>query len=131
MTPRGERHVRWTGPAAAALALLAPLIVAAGGCADAPPSSAPAEGAAPPPTAGPMTVVGALRATVDLTAGTMTFEPMPASGAAAATSAGGRSGRGAVVAPRPAIYGDQNVTVRLSNSAVAVTTDATTGRRRY
>ena len=125
MTPRGERHVRWTGPAAAALALLAPLIVAAGGCADAPPSSAPAEGAAPPPTAGPMTVVGALRATVDLTAGTMTFEPMPAA------SAGGRSGRGAVVAPRPAIYGDQNVTVRLSNSAVAVTTDATTGRRRY
>src|SRR5690349_16761137 len=58
--------------------------------------------------------IGELRATVDVVAGTMTFEPIAQAGAFA----------GARVIST-AIYGNQNVTVRIYNSPVVAAISAT------
>ena len=65
-------------------------------------------------------VFASLRGTVDLVAGTLTFEPV-------APRPGSLAGASAVSA---AIYGNQGVTVRIYNSAVAVTAGAP-GKKRF
>ena len=65
--------------------------------------------------------ITSLRGTVDLGAGTLTFEsPRPRSGSL--------SGSSAVSAQ---VYGDQGVTVRIYNSPVVVTNPSSPGKKRY
>ena len=66
-------------------------------------------------------VVATLRGTVDLVAGTMTFERVRAEG----LSLGGSS------AVSASVYGDQGVTVRIYNSPVVVTNPSSPGKKRY
>ena len=134
MSPRP--FVRWAARAAATGLALAAGAAAAAGCSDAAPSRERAAPTAPAAESLPAPVVlGAMRANVDLVAGTMTFEPIPAPGTSSSSSSASSSpsarGARAPGAPLAAIYGDQNVTVRLSNTAVAVTIDPTTGRKRF
>jgi hypothetical protein len=70
------------------------------------------------PTTHPLTTVAHLRGTLDVATGTLTFDPIPASGSA---MGGGVSA---------AIYGDQGVTIRLYNSAV-VTSAPLAGKKTY
>ena len=62
-----------------------------------------------------------MRGTVDLVAGTLTFESM--------SPAAGRTAGGSAVSA--AIYGNQGVTVRIYNSAVVVSNSATPGKKLY
>lgn len=66
-------------------------------------------------------VVGSMRATVDLVAGTLTFEPVASTGRLTAR-------RSSVSA---AIYGNQGVTVRIYNSAVVISDSPTPGKKRF
>lgn len=66
-------------------------------------------------------VVGIMRGTVDLVAGTLTFEEVRAAPAA--------SRRATVISP--AIYGDQGTTVRIFNSPVIVTNPSAPGKKTY
>ena len=72
------------------------------------------------PLQAPERVVGSLRATVDVRAGTLTFEPLTSSH---------RQEGGSTVSP--AIYGDQGRTVRIFNSAVVVTNPSAPGKKRF
>ncbi len=65
--------------------------------------------------------VARMRGTVDLIAGTMTFERVAPTG-------GALRGSSAVSA---AVYGDQGVTVRIYNSPVVVTNSSSPGKKRY
>jgi hypothetical protein len=96
----------------AALALLG----AMGACSDArtPGAVTPLE----PATTHPVTPVAHLRGTLDVATGTLTFDPVSASGPSVA---GG---------PSAAIYGDQGVNVRIYNSAV-VTSAPVAGKKTY
>lgn len=96
---------------AAAITVIAALL----GCGDATRPLAPATHV---PAETP--VFASLRGTVDLVAGTLTFEPV-------APRPGSLAGASAVSA---AIYGNQGVTVRIYNSAVAVTAGAP-GKKRF
>ena len=71
-----------------------------------------------PATAHPVTPVAHLRGTLDVATGTLTFDPVSASGA----SAGGGASA--------AIYGDQGVNVRIYNSVV-VTSAPVAGKKTY
>lgn len=88
------------------------LIVSLGGCAEAP-TSVPKSGI---PTGGVPVAQARLRGVVDLERGTLEFTPIPP---IAPNALPGFS---------PAIYGDQNVNVRLYNSPVAVDSSTTTWR---
>ena len=80
-----------------------------------------AEGTAPRvPTTVTSPAVQALRATVDFSKGTLSFDPLRAGPAARGSSA-----------VSPAIYGDQGLTVRIYNSAVTVTNPSSPGKKRY
>lgn len=93
-------------------------ILALTACADGAPGTAPRADEPPAPAA----VVTGLRATVDVAAGTLTFEPT-------ATTRASWDSRSGI---RPAgIYGDQGVTVRLYNSPVTVASSATPGKETY
>ena len=65
--------------------------------------------------------VASLRGTVDLVAGTMTFERVPAPSSSL-------RGTNAVSA---SIYGDQGITVRIYNTPVVVTSGPNPGKKRY
>jgi hypothetical protein len=65
----------------------------------------------------PRAIVGGVRGTVDVVAGTLTFERLPAATAALVRLAG--------------IYGDQGVTVRLYNSPVTLAASSTPGKETY
>jgi hypothetical protein len=67
-------------------------------------------------------IVTAMRATVDVAAGSLTFEPLPA-----ASLSRGRMGDARLAR----VYGDQGVTVRLYNSSVVVAPSATAGKETY
>lgn len=82
-----------------------------------PPSGSPAPLA---PASRPVAGAGRLRATVDVTAGTLTFEPADASSGASLASG----------APNAAVYGNQGVTVRIYNSPV-VTSAPAAGKKTY
>ena len=71
------------------------------------------------PTTHPTTTVAHLRGTVDVAAGTLTFDPVSSIGGSAAGSGVSAS-----------IYGDQGVTVRIYNSAV-VTSAPLAGKKTY
>lgn len=71
------------------------------------------------PAGHPVTAVARLRGTLDVASGTLTFDPVSASGATI-------SGNGATAS----IYGDQGVTVRIYNSAV-VTSAPVAGKKTY
>ena len=71
------------------------------------------------PTTHPTTTVSHLRGTVDVAAGTLTFDPVSSIGGSAAGSGVSAS-----------IYGDQGVTVRIYNSAV-VTSAPVAGKKTY
>lgn len=86
-------------------------------CADGTPGTAPSGRT---PTAAPP-VAGALRGTVDLSTGVLTFEQIPARNGAAGVSTG----------PNLAIYGDQGVTAQLYNTAVAVDSVTAPGMKRW
>jgi hypothetical protein len=74
------------------------------------------------PPAPPNGIVTGMRATVDATARTLTFESLP----------GANPSRGHALGARQAsIYGDQGVTVRLYNSPVTVASSATPGKETY
>jgi len=72
------------------------------------------------PIASPAIELGEMRATVDVVAGTMTFEPI----ASRAVS----GGAGIISA---AIYGNQGVTVRIFNSPVVTSMSATPGKKTF
>jgi hypothetical protein len=72
------------------------------------------------PIASPTVEIGEMRATVDVAAGTMTFEPI----APRAVS----GGAGIISA---AIYGNQGVTVRIFNSPVITALSATPGKKTF
>ena len=86
-------------------------------CADSDQGTAPVS---PEPVAGE--IIGAVRGTVDVVAGTLTFEPIPAAGL---------SRRGVSDARPSGIYGDQGITVRLYNSPVTVVPSSTAGKEIY
>lgn len=88
------------------------------GCTESPSTRVAArEPLAPPPS--PSQVTG-MRATVDLVAGTMSFTPaMPY---AAPNAAPGM---------QPTVYGDQNVTVRIYNGAVAIVNPSRPGKKTF
>ena len=65
--------------------------------------------------------VATLRGTVDLVAGTMTFERV----------APGTASLGGSRAVSASVYGDQGVTVRIYNSPVVVTNPSSPGKKRY
>lgn len=69
------------------------------------------------PIAAPSLEIGEMRATVDVAAGTMTFEPI---------AQRAFSGAGVISA---AIYGNQGVTVRIFNSPVITSISATPGKK--
>jgi hypothetical protein len=81
-------------------------IMAVIGCADCPSDAEPIGPSAPVPTV----AIGTIRGTVDVAAGTMTFDPV-------STPLASRRSVGGISA---AIYGDQGTTVRLYNSTVVV-----------
>jgi hypothetical protein len=85
-------------------------------CSDRSPGS---EAAATAPSNHPQGSAARLHGTVDVAAGTLTFEPLPPAGA---TLVGG--------SPDAAIYGNQGVTVRIYNSAV-VASAPSAGKRTY
>lgn len=93
---------------------LAALIAALSACGDRVQGTAPQPDAEPPHRGLP--VLGALRGTVDLAAGTMSFDP-----------AGGTAGSAGAI--RGQVYGDQGTTVRIRNTPV--TTQLVGGKRRY
>ena len=103
-------------PALSRPALLVALCAAVA-CGEASPSSgrAPSLG----PASHPLTTVARLRGTLDVASGTLTFEPVSSAG----TSLPGNG-------VSPAIYGDQGVTVRIYNSAVA-TSAPVAGKKTY
>ena len=78
------------------------------GCAEPPTGTVP-----PVVPAAPLTAVGTLRGTIDLDRGTLEFEPVGLAGLAGFS---------------PAIYGDQNVNVRLYNSPVVLDSSTSTWR---
>lgn len=94
------------------------MTLAVAACADAGRGTRPVVGEPPLP---PFAPVG-LRGTVDVTAGTLTFEPL----VTARTSHGDLGGVEAA-----GIYGDQGVTVRLYNSPVVVAASSTPGKETY
>lgn len=71
------------------------------------------------PTSHPATTVARLRGTVDVAAGTLTFDPVSSTGAPLAASG-----------VSAAVYGDQGVTVRIYNSPV-VTSAPVGGKKTY
>jgi hypothetical protein len=88
------------------------------GCADGGEGTAPI----PPEVSPPGEGIGGLRGTVDVAAGTLTFESL-------ATTPASRHRSGTL---RPAaIYGDQGITVRLYNSPVATAPSSTAGKETY
>jgi hypothetical protein len=95
------------------------LVLALVGCAD---GSRGTEPMARAPTPPPFPIVTGLRATVDVTAGTLTFEPLPEASL---------SRDHVNDAQLAAIYGDQGVTVRLYNSPVTVAASSTPGKETY
>lgn len=102
--------------AATAATLVALSALAA--CGDASPRAAsPAPFA---PSVHPPAPLTRLRATVDVAAGTLSFEPPPRTESASLASG----------APERAIYGDQGVTIRIYNSAV-VTSAPVAGKKTY
>lgn len=95
------------------------LILAVVGCgADGSRGTEPMAGAPTPP----FPIVAGMRATVDVTAGTLTFEPLPEASLSRGNTNDARLAR---------IYGDQGVTVRLYNSPVTVASSATPGKETY
>jgi hypothetical protein len=87
-------------------------------CSDGPPGIDPAS---TPATAAPRALPG-LRATADLVAGTLTFEPLlPVSPAQ----------RSAERFIRAGIYGDQGVTVRIYNAPVTITNPSSPGKKTF
>ena len=94
------------------------VVLVACACADAGRETAPA--AIEPPPAG--AVQAGMRATVDVVAGTLTFESLPRTRAT-----GGDPGR----LTSAGIYGDQGVTVRLYNTPVTVAASSTPGKETY
>jgi hypothetical protein len=70
----------------------------------------------------PLSVLGGVRGTADMVAGTLSFEPL------SAPSGSRHSGTG--LGPT-AIYGDQGVTVRLYNSPVTITNPASPGKKTF
>lgn len=99
---------------AVALALLA-----LAGCGDARSGVEPASPS--PPKTPPRTLAG-LRATADLVAGTLTFEPPPTASPVQTTPSG------VVLA---GIYGDQGVTVRIYNAPVTITNPSSPGKKTF
>jgi hypothetical protein len=92
-------------------AMLLAVAMLVAGCSDEPPITAPRMD----PIAVPTVSLGEMRATVDVEAGTLTFEPVAPRGSLA--------GAGVISA---AIYGNQGVTVRIFNSPVVSAPSATT-----
>lgn len=72
------------------------------------------------PVSHPMTTAAHLRGTVDVVAGTMTFEPVNVAPGISPSSG----------APNAAVYGDQGITVRIYNSSV-VTSAPVLGKKTY
>jgi hypothetical protein len=97
--------------------LLATLALTA--CADGGQGIGPSPDQPPPP---PAVAVGGLRGVVDVTRGTLTFEPVRAAGA---TRTGPRD------IGLASIYGDQGITVRLYNSPVVVAPSSTPGKETH
>jgi hypothetical protein len=102
--------------AAAVIGLTLAAGMALGACADRGSSTQPL-GVAVGPSPAPLPIVGALRGTIDLTTGALQFE----NAALPAVSAG----------VSRAVYGDQNVLVRLYNTAVAVDSTTTPGTKTW
>jgi hypothetical protein len=70
----------------------------------------------------PARALAGLRATADLVAGTLTFEPLP-------QRSQNRSTQGTLI--RAAIYGDQGVTVRLYNAPVTIANPSSPGKKTF
>ena len=98
--------------------VLAIAVAGTAACGDGPPGVDPAS---PPPWAPPRALAG-VRATADLVAGTLTFEPLPVASRAHAT-------RESLI--RAGIYGDQGVTVRIYNAPVTITNPSSPGKKTF
>src|SRR5687767_175450 len=94
------------------------ILLGLAGCADGTRGTAPVAHAPQPPPSG----AASMRGTVDVAAGTLTFETLP-------TARSSHAGPGAL--GLASIYGDQGVTVRLYNSPVTVAASSTPGKETY